>query len=316
MARESRQIRNFSFLSINRSSPSSSKSTDDLKTSPSPRPVRPASSTRGDSSSSRRLSILGLRAQRSMHDLGATLRDSVPSSHNRLSSLNLGKISPYNHEPSPPLPSSSRVSTPSNLPTTDRSPSIQSRGRPNSSHLLNEAELMPPPPIGGSFAERASSPGSRGSSKTRGRPESFSAGSPGNSRANSPSGDFQRPTTPNGKLNKKKTWSLGKSHGKSGSTVTVNQPWAFVVGTAGKQTYELSYLTKAQPVTMSRTVRNAFANGYSGRRALERPRRLGSAPLRPQFWALFPNRFLRDHRFATHGEHTAQWVIKEQQFSE
>ena len=250
MSRDSRQIRNFSFLSINKSSPSPSKSTDDLRTTPSPRPRRPTSTARDPGSNPRRLSSFGLRAQRSMHDLGAALKDPNPPVHNRLSSLNLGPPYAQNNEPSPPLPSSSRIVTPSNHPNYDQSPSLVPTRRPASSQMLDDAELMPPPPIGGSFAERTSSPsGSRASSRARARPGSFSAGSPMGSRSNSPAQDPQRPTTPNStKLNKKKTWLPGKSHGRNDSASNANQPWAFIVGTAGKQPYELSYLNKAQPV--------------------------------------------------------------------
>ena len=246
MARDSHQIRNFSLLSINRSSPKPSKSTDDLKDSQNPplRPTTPSGQARR-SSNPRRFSIMGLRAQRSMHDLGATLRDPEPSSHNRLSSLNLNQPYLQSHEASPPVPSNSRRAVSSYIPDHEQPPYLMSAGGPRSSQMLQDVDLMPPPPIGGSFPERNTSPaGSRSSSLVRGRRDSYVGGSPVDSRANSPS----RPVTPTSKLNKKKTWSLGKSHGRKDSASTANQPWAFIVGTAEKQPYELSYLTKAQPV--------------------------------------------------------------------
>ena len=252
MSRDSRQIRNFSLLSITRGSPKPSKSTDDLSASHDFQPQRPTSSAR-DSFRPRRLSIMGLRAQRSMHDLGATLKDSLPSSHNRLSSLNVNPAFLQDHEPSPPLPANARAVS-GYFPDHEPPPNAIANGGPRSSSLFAN-DLMPPPPIGGSFAERSASPGgSRSSSKTRGRRDSYGAGdSPVDSRANSPS----RPGTPGGKLGKKKTWSLGKSHGKRDSASAASQPWAFIVGTAGKQAYELSYLTKAQPViALSRHQRN------------------------------------------------------------
>ena len=250
MTRES-GVRNFSLLSLSSKSPKSPpNSADDMKNSPSPRPRRPTSTAREGGQGSRRLSMLGLRAQRSMHDLGATLKDTTSVAHNRLSSLNLGQPT-QKYEPSPPLPTPSRRVTQSFLGASDRSPlPPASAGGPRSSRAL-DAELMPPPPIGGAFPDRSSSPGgSRASSKTRGRRESLSARSPVGSRANSPAApDFGGPGSPaTGKLNKKKTWLPGKSHGRSDSASNANQPWAFIVGTAEKQPYELSYLIKAQPV--------------------------------------------------------------------
>jgi hypothetical protein len=111
-------------------------------------------------------------------------------------------------------------------------------------------DLLPPPPIGGSFSDRINSPsGSRASSRTRGRPDNVDTESGPDSRGASPAREWMRPTTPtSAKLNKKRTWGIGKSHGRTESGSTANQPWAFIVGTPGRQAYEMSYLTKAQPV--------------------------------------------------------------------
>ena len=258
-SRESSQVRNFSLLSLDNQG-SAAQSTEDLRagTTSAARPV-PSNRERSPNPHSRTTS-LDIRPARSAHNLrsGTASRDASPHTHSRLPSLTLGQ--PFNQSDMliSPAPNTARTVTPSYLSHYDshydRSPIMTPVGEPRSGRrqtrggfspeeLVGE-KLLPPPPIGGSFSERISSPTtSRDSSRARGRPDNISTGP--DSRSGSPA----RPVTPtSGKLNKKKTWGFGKSHGRSASGPMPDQPWAFIVGTAGKQPYELSYLTKAQPV--------------------------------------------------------------------
>lgn len=122
---------------------------------------------------------------------------------------------------------------------------LRSDARSLSRDMPAPQDLLPPPPIGGSFSDRISSlTGSRASSSTRVRPDSGTFSRPG-SRTASPS----RPTTPkNAKFNMKKTWLTGKSHDRSRSASERKEPFSFIVGTPEKQEYELTSYTSRQPV--------------------------------------------------------------------
>lgn len=223
-----------------------SRSTDDFSRQ-SPNTLRPIPhSASRDTSPARhgRLPSLDLRNARSSQALAPSTGESTPRGHLRYASLGAGP--PSSHLPArSPAFSADYGQSPLTTPMNGQTPTMPLE--------LQDAVLMPPPPIGGTFSDRmASSPtGSRSSSRVRGRPETPIDSRP-DSRANSPAREWFRPGTPTDSSSrlKKKTWMPGKSHNRneSGSSINLQQQWAFVVGPDGKQPYEGNYLFKGQPV--------------------------------------------------------------------
>ena len=258
MSKDAGQPRNFSLLSIGSNSTDHTSTSNEDLSRIGRQPLRPLPHSREPSPNPhRRMPSLELRGIRSAQNVGAHSRNASPVAHSQLPKLSLGqpfKSSNYSVSPAVGAPHSS--TTPSYPPQSEQSPSGTPGLGPRAAvpFGMQDDDLVPPPPIGGSFGDAAQSPGgSRGSSRTRGRPGSPGADSGPGSRTASPAREWMHPPTPTegGKLSKKKTWGLGKLHNKNSNTSNIGQDpnrLAFIVGPQGKLPYELSYLVKAQPV--------------------------------------------------------------------
>ena len=258
MSRDAGQARNFSLLSV--SSTSTDHTGNDDLARIGRQPLRPLPSSREPSPNPhRRLPSLELRGIRSAQNMGSSSRNASPVAHSRLPSLSLGPNFMSNSPTMSPSVGTARTAiTPGHQSQYEQSPAGTpgyGPGTANPFDMRNE-DLVPPPPIGGSFGDPQSPGGSRGSSRTRGRQDSAGMDSGPGSRTASPAREWLRPPTPTegGKLSKKKGWGLGKSHNKNDSTSNLRQDpsrLAFIVGPQGKMPYEVSYLVKAQPVCCS-----------------------------------------------------------------
>ena len=111
-----------------------------------------------------------------------------------------------------------------------------------SASFPGEGALSPPPRIGELIPHHSHSPRHSRAGSTTG---SFS-----DSRPNSPvpTLDLVRPPTPTeGKLTRRKSWILGKSHGRSASGSNVAPgPLAWIISAKAKTVYDISYLANSR----------------------------------------------------------------------
>ena len=132
--------------------------------------------------------------------------------------------------------------SPSPDPSAPRAVSSGAQQPPDQLHT----PLLPPPPIGGSFADRTTS-----SPRNSPRPVSYGDfRSRSRSRGASPARDL-RPSTPDGRLTKKRSWIPGKSRTSSISSPPPQAAPAFVLTPQGDVPYDATYLANARPVRTS-----------------------------------------------------------------
>jgi len=193
-----------------------------------------------------RLSSIELHRSRSNQHLQPSSRDTSPGLNNR-SPLRSSSSTQNFQSMVPQFTTPSYTSLVDSSPWGPPAPAYQ----PLDPYASSSGDGLAPPPRLGEPFERPSSPtNSKGGSIPRGRQQNRTSSAP-NSRASSPL-QGSRPTTPTeGKLSKKRSWMPGKSRIRSGSEASIgpNQQ-AWVVTPHGQEPYDISYLLKAQPVSV------------------------------------------------------------------
>lgn len=263
-----------SLLSLGSTSPA--ESSQERPAPPVTRGLRPLPASRdGTAPVHSRLPSIQLHTSRSSQNLAPRSRDTSPALRSSSSTHNFQSLTPNTNSPSytslvglspwgPPAyqPLDAYASPNGHSPA-----SIASVGALPTTSLASQGQddLVPPPRMGELFYEQPPSPaGSRDGSVPRGRQDNRASSLP-TSRASSPvqgSAGSRPVTPPEGKLTKKRGWLPGRSHNRSGSEASLGQsPQAWVVTPHGQQSYDISYLLKAQPVSDLQTEEQPF-RGY------------------------------------------------------